>query len=136
MNVSGVGETGHACQYFDAIARELRADNVDFGFDDMLRAERKIGHGDLILHAIVHAVDVLVVETGEMQHRFTNCLTGNCAGVDGRAADHLELLNESHVLAEFGGLDRSALACRPRTYNNEIVLFHRETPIEAAVYHR
>jgi len=51
VNVRGVGEAGQAGEHFDAVARELRANHVDFGFDHVLRAEGKIGHRDLFLHA-------------------------------------------------------------------------------------
>ena len=131
VNVRGVGEAGHAGQHFDAVARELRANDVNFGFDDVLRAEGKIGHGDLILHAIVHAVDVLVVESGEVQDRLANRFARNRPCIDGRAAHDFELFNQRDALAELGCLNRRALACRPRTNDDEVVLFHGERSIEA-----
>ncbi len=97
----------------------------------MLRAEGKIGHADLILHTIVHTVDVLVIEAREMQDRFANGFAGNRSRVDGRAADHFELFDQRHVFAKFGGLNRRALARGPRTNDNEVVLFHSETSIKA-----
>src|SRR5216683_915479 len=131
VDVRGVGKAGHAGDDLDAVARELRANDVDFGLDDVLRAEREIGHGDLFFHAIVHSVDVLVVEAGEVQHRFANGFAGNGSGVDGRAADDFELLDEGDALAELGGLDRRALARGPGTNDDEVVLFHGEAPVEA-----
>src|SRR4029077_10957942 len=105
VNVRGVGEAGDSGKDFDAVARKLRANYVDFGFDDVLRAEGQVGHGDLILHAIVHAIDVLVVETGEVQHRLANRFAGDRTRVDGCAADDFELFNQRDALAEFGRLN-------------------------------
>jgi len=59
MNVRRIGKAGQPGKDFDSIARELSANDVDFRFDDVLRAEGKIGHADLIFHTVVYAVNVL-----------------------------------------------------------------------------
>ena len=63
--------------------------DVDFGLDHVLDAEGQIRHGDLFFHAVVDAVDALVVVAGKMQHGFAHGLAGNGAGVDADAADAL-----------------------------------------------
>jgi len=101
MNVRRVGKAGHAGKDFNAIARELRANDIDFCFDDVLCAKGKIGHADLILDAIVHAVNVLVIKAREMQHGFANRLTRNRSRVDGRAADNFQLSTSATRLPNF-----------------------------------
>jgi hypothetical protein len=69
-----------------------------------------------------------------MQDGFANGFAGDCAGVDGGAADDFELLDEGGAFAELGGLNGSALASRTGTNGDEIVLFHenrREYSISA-----
>src|SRR5712675_2347375 len=131
MNVRRIGKAGQPVKDFDSIARELRANDIDFGFDDVLRAKGKIGHADLILHTVVYAVNILVIEAREMQHRFANGFTGNRSSIDGRATDDFQLFDQRHALAKFRCLNRRALARRPRANDNEIVLFHSGTSIEA-----
>ncbi len=52
----GVDERGRAEQDIDAVAPKLGNGDVDLGADDMLHAERQIGHGDLVFHAVVDPV--------------------------------------------------------------------------------
>ena len=98
----------------------------------MLRAKGKIGHGDLFLHAIVDAVNVLVVKAGQMQDRFADRLAGDRSGVDGDAADDLQLLDQRYMFAEFRCLDGGALARGAGADDDEIVLFHGE-PLNCCV---
>lgn len=134
LNVMRIEKAGGAGADFDAVAGELCADDVHFRLDDADGAEGEIGHGDAFLHAIVTAVNALILIAGEMQDGFANGLAGDCASVDGGAADDFELLDEGGAFAEFGGLNGSALASRPGTNDDEIVLFHenrREYSISA-----
>ena len=94
-----IDEAGHAEQHLDVVARKLRHGDVDLGLDHVLHAEGQIRHGDLFFHAVVDAVDVLVVVAGKVQHRFAHGLAGNGAGVDADAADALAPFDQSHALA-------------------------------------
>ena len=85
-------------QHLDVVARELRLGDVDLGLDDVLDAEGQVGHRDLFLHPVVHAVDGLVVVAGEMQHGLAHGLGGDGAGVDADAADDLAHLDERDFL--------------------------------------
>ena len=123
-DVMRIDEAGHASEHFDAVARELRADHVDLGFDHVLRAKAEIRHRDLFLHAVVDAVDALVVETGKMQDGFADGLAGDRAGVDRRAADDFEFLDERHALAVLHGLNGRALSRGTGAEDDEVVTFH------------
>ena len=61
-------------EHLDIVARELRLGDVHFRLDDMLHAERQIGHGDAFLHPVIHAVDGFVVVPGKVQHRLAHGL--------------------------------------------------------------
>jgi hypothetical protein len=119
-----IEKTGGAGNDVDAIAGELGLDDVDFSFDDVGGAEGKIGHADVFLHAVVGAIDALVLVAGEVQNGFANGFTGDGAGVDGDTADDFEALDQSGAFAELGGLNGCALTGGTRTDDDEIVLFH------------
>ena len=112
---------------FDVVARQLGLDHIHFGFDHMLDAKSQVRHGDLVLDAIVHAIDVLVVIAGKMKHGLAEGLAGNCACVDTHSAHHFATLHQSHRFAHLGALDGRALSRRSGADNNKIVGLHRET---------
>src|SRR5260370_33015069 len=124
LNLVRIDKAGCSREDVDAIAGKLRASHIDFRLDDVERAKGEIGHGDRFLHAIIDAVDALVLVAGKMQDGLTNGLAGNRTGIDGGSADHLESFNERGAFAELGCLDGGALACGPGTNCDEIVLFH------------
>src|SRR6266849_5152219 len=121
MRIDKAGRSRHD---FDAIAGKLRANHIDFGLDDVECAEGEISHGDRVLHAIVDAVNALILIPRKMQDRFTDRLARDRAGIDGGSADDFQLFNERGSLSELGRLNRGALAAGPGTDNDEIVLFH------------
>ena len=112
---------------FDVVARQLRLDDIHFGLDHVLDAESQIRHGDLFFDAIVHAIDVLVVIAGQMQHGLAKGLAGNGAGVDADAAHHFATLHQSHAFAHFRALDGRALPRRTGADDDQIVGLHRGT---------
>src|SRR5580700_4147381 len=124
VNVVIVFEARDAVDHFHAVARELRLGYVDLRLNDMLHAEGKIGHGDLFLHAVVHAVDGAVVVAGEVQHGFAHGLAGDGAGVDAHAPHHAAHLNQRHVLTLLDRGNSGALTRRARTDNEKIVFRH------------
>ena len=111
-------------QHLDVVPRELRERDVDLRPDHVLHAEGKIGHRDLFLDAIIHAVNVLVVVAGKVEHRFPHCLARNGAGVDANAAHHFQLLHQRHFFARLGSLYRGSLSGRTRADHNHIERLH------------
>ena len=99
-----IRETRRAGQHLDAVARKLRLRDIDLGLDHVLHAERQIRHRDLFFHPVVDAIDVLILVSREMQHRFAHGLAGDGAGVDAGAADHFALFDQRDLLAGFGAL--------------------------------
>ena len=99
--------------------------DVDLGLDHVLHAERQIRHRDLFLHAVVDAVDVLVVVAGKMQHRFAHGLAGNGAGVDADAAHAPRAFSTSATrFPDFARLNRGPLPGRPRADHDHVEGLH------------
>src|SRR5580704_17079666 len=90
----------------------------------MLRAEGEVRHGDLFLHAIIHAVNALVLKAREMQDCFADSFAGDGPGVNCRATDYFQLFDESRAFAELHRLNRRALSRGTGAEDNEIVTFH------------
>ena len=124
----GVGsiEAGDAVDDVDAVAGELGLGDVHFGLDDVLNAEGEIGHGDLLLDPIVHAVDGAVVVAGEVQDRLAHGLGGDGAGVDADAADRAHALDHGDLLSLLGGVDSGALSSRAGSDDDEVVVSHAQ----------
>jgi hypothetical protein len=118
----GIDEAGDAVNHVDAVARKLRLGHVDLGLDHGLHAEGEVGHGDLFLHPVVHAVERAVVVAGKMHHGFAHGLRGDGAGVDADAADHGASLDHGHALLHFGGGDGGPLPGRPGTDDDQVIL--------------
>ncbi len=121
-DLMGIDEVGDAMDNVDAVARELGLGDVHLGFDDSLHAEGQVGHGDLFLDPVIHAVESAVVVTGEVQNGFAHGFGGDGAGVDADAADHGKGLDNGHALLHFGGGDGGSLPGRPGTNDDQVVL--------------
>ncbi len=122
-----IDKTRDAGDQLDIVARQLGLDHIHFGLDHMLDAKRQVRHGDLVLDAIVHAIDVLVVIAGEMKYGLAEGFAGDCACVDTHPAHHFTTLHQSHLLAHLGALNGRALPRWSGADNNKIVGLHRET---------
>jgi hypothetical protein len=118
----GSTKAGDAVDHVDAVARELRLGHVHFGLDDGLDAEGQVGHGDLFLDPVVHAVDGAVVVAGEVQDGFAHGLGGDGAGVDADAADDGAGLDDGHALLHLGGGHGGALPGGPGTDDDQVIL--------------
>ena len=125
-DVIGVVEAADAVEDIDAVAGELRFGDIDFGLDDVLDAEGEIGHGDPLLHAIVHAVDGAVVVAGEVEHCLAHGLRGDGAGVDADAADRAHALDHCDLLPLLGRVDSATLSSRARSDDDEVVVSHAQ----------
>jgi hypothetical protein len=102
------GEPAHA------IAAELLAHHPGLGGDDARGSvHQQLEHGPLgLLHA--RRVEHVQRPLGELlEHRFSQCLRWDRAGVDGNAAEALLALGDRNALAELGGLDGRLLAAWP-----------------------
>src|SRR5260370_35110961 len=81
LHVVRIEKAGGSRHDFDAVSGKLGADDIDLGLDDVERAKGKIGHGDLILPALVDAVNTLILIPGNMQSRFGAGLAWDRSGV-------------------------------------------------------
>ena len=95
-----------------------------FGLDHVLHTEGQIRHGDLFLHAVVDAINVLVLETRKVQHCFAHGLAGNGAGVDARASNHFHFFHQRDLLTGLRRLDRGALPGRSGTNHDDVEAIH------------
>ena len=107
-----------------AVAGELSVDDVGLRLDHVQDPERQVRHGDLLLHPVVDAVDVLVEVAGEVEDRLPHRLAGDRAGVGADPAHHLLLLDEGHAFAGLGALDGGPLAARAGADHDEVVALH------------
>jgi hypothetical protein len=124
LNAMRIEEAGGAGDDVDAVAGELSLDDIDFSFDDIKGAEGKIGHADVFLHAVIGAIDALVLVARKMEDSFADGFAGDGAGVDGDATDDFEAFDERGAFAELGGLNGRALAGRAGANDDEVVRFH------------
>ena len=118
----GIDEAGDSMEDVDAVAGELRLGDIDFGLDDGLDAERQVGHGDLLLDPVVHAVKGPVVITGEMQYRLAHGFGGDGAGVDANSSNDGASLDDGHALLHFGGSYGGSLPGGAGTNDDQVVL--------------
>ncbi len=122
--MKGIDELRHAGDQLDAVSRELRLGDIDFGLDHVLDPEQKIRHRDFLFHAVVDAVNVLVIITREMQHGLTHGLAGNGAGVDAASAERGDLFDQRDALPELRALDGGSLPGRPRADHDHVESWH------------
>src|SRR5882724_4611933 len=90
-----------AVQDIDPVAGKLSHGDVNLRFDHVLDTKGEVSDGNLLFHAIVHAIDALILIAGEMHHGFAHRLAWNCSGIDACSADNLTPFNESDSFAEF-----------------------------------
>ena len=92
-----------------------------------VRSCRSAG-GDLLLDAVAGAVQFALVHPRQIQDRLAQCLRRDGAGVDADTAQHLTVLHDRHLLAEFGGRHRGFLTARSRTDDDQVIFhFRRHT---------
>ena len=119
-----IDETGHAGEHFDVVAGELGGGDVDFGLDDVLDAEGKIGHGDLFFHAVIGAVNGLKIEAGEMHDGFAHGLGGNGSRIDTSAAQHFAPFHNGDAFTGLCALDGCTLARWPGADYHQVETLH------------
>ena len=120
-SVVRVDEAGGARDGRDAVAGELRADDLELPLDDLLDAKSEVGDGDLAIDGVVLAVERPLLEAREIEDRLPQRLRGDRAGVEADAADHLPAVDDGDPLAELGRRDRPLLAGRTAADHEEVV---------------
>ena len=121
-----VDKPGMAGEQFDAVAHQLAAHHLDLFADDVLGAGQQVSRGDLLLHPVTRAVHLALVEPGQVHHGLAQRLGWNGAGVDADAAQHVAAFDHRDGLSQLGCSDRSFLATRARTDDDEVVLHTHE----------
>src|SRR5579883_1370456 len=119
-----VNEFGRAADQLNVVARQLALDDIDLSLDHVLDAQRQVGHRDLVLNAVVYAVDILVVVAGEVKDSFAEGFAGDGAGIDADAAQNFAALDDGDALAHFGALNRRALPSRAGSNYDQVIALH------------
>ncbi len=129
-----VDEAAVTLDEVDAVAHELRPDDVLLLADHMAGAREQIGGGDLLLDAVARAVQLALAHAGEVDDGLAQRLRRDGPGVHADTAEHAAAFDDRHRLAELCRRDRGLLATRTRTDDDEVVLQHgthgkRSTPV-------
>lgn len=120
-----VGEARLALGHDHAVALQLSANDLVFTLHHRAQAAREIRHVDLILQAVLAAVERALIETGEIQDGFPECLAGDRTRPELHAAERLALFDHQHALAELGGSNRGTLSVRAAADHDEVVVRSR-----------
>jgi hypothetical protein len=96
-----------------AVSLQLVLDDADFILHHVLDAEVQVRHGDAVFVAVICTIEILVVETGEMQDRFAHRLAGNRSRLDAYPSHGRLPLDHRNPFACFGPLDGCSLAAWP-----------------------
>jgi hypothetical protein len=118
----GPGEPGSPPNQFHAVAIELVADEVPLVPHDGLRHGHQVGHGDVTFDGGRRAEHPLLLGADQMEHCFAEGLRGDGPRVDLRAPEDGVLLDDGHLLAELGGLDRPLLTRGAGANHNAVVM--------------
>ena len=129
-----VDEAAVALDEVDAVAHELRPDDVLLLADHVAGAREQVGGGDLLLDAVARAVQLALAHAGEVDDGLAQRLRRDGPGVHADPAEHAAAFDDRHRLAELCRRDRGLLAARTRADDDEVVLQHgthgkRSTPV-------
>jgi hypothetical protein len=119
-----VDEAAVAGVELDAVADQLRADDVLLLADHVLGAGQQVGGGDVFLDSVTRTVELALRDAGQVDHRFAQCLRWDRAGVHAHAAEHSAVFDDRHRFAEFGCGDSGLLPAGTRADDDEVVLPH------------
>src|SRR4029453_1783913 len=131
-DVIPVDEGGNAVNHFDAVARELVLCHRGFGLDHLVAPEPQVEHADLVLDAVIDAVDALVLEAGEVQHGFPHRLARDRAGVDAHAAGSFPPFPPGYAPAALRRLNGGPLSGRPGADHDHVVGANNCFPLKRA----
>jgi len=108
----------------DAVAHQLRADDVLLLADDVAGARQQVAGGDLLLDAVAGPVQFALAHPGQVDDGLAQRLGRDGSGVHANTAEHPTALYNRHRLAELCRCDRGFLTARTRTDDDEVVLNH------------
>ena len=115
-----VGELRGALKNLHAVALQLRANHFGLARDDGAHAEGKILHRNVVLAAIVVAVESLHGVAGQLEDGFADAFAGNGAGVHADAANHQRAINHGDALAELRGANSALLPRRAAADHDQV----------------
>ncbi len=125
----GIRKAADAVDHLDAVAHQLILRDSNFVFHHVLDAKIQVRHGHVFFYVVVRPVEILVVEAGEMQHRFAHSLAGDGAGVDAHPADGGLLFDDGDSFSRLRALNGGALSARAGTNHNQIIRLHLRSPV-------
>jgi hypothetical protein len=108
----GVRKGGFGIEDHHSVAKQLVSSNVNLVANHMFHSEQKILNGDVLLHGVGFTVDFTQPVSREVEHSLTKGFARYRPCVYANAAQDSPSLNEGRLLAQFRGLDSSALSCR------------------------
>ncbi len=106
------------------IAGELMFQHIDLMIQGHMQSGHQVLGFDILLDAVGSAVEPALSPSGQVQHRFTQCLGWDRAGMDGNAADPAALLDHENGATEFGSLDGGAASGGAAAEDDEVVSGH------------
>src|SRR5262249_47123900 len=115
-----VDERRLAVEERDVVPEQLGSDDVALSLAHLPGPYGEVGDVDLLLHAVVLAVDPALREAGQVQDGLADRLRRDRSGVDGHASEMPVPLDERRATAELRGLDRGLLPGWARTDDEQL----------------
>src|ERR1700730_18420274 len=114
-----VAKTSRPVNQHHPVTLQLVLYHADFIFHHVLHSELQVRHRHrLVSIGVADAIKILIVKSGELQHRFAHGLARNRSRVDAHSAHRGLALDNSHALARLRGLNGRALPAWSRTNHN------------------
>jgi hypothetical protein len=123
-----IEEPAGAGEQLDVVTQQLGAHHLYLAADHMLGARQQVGDRDVLLDPVARAVEVPLVHTGEVQHRFPQGIRRDRAVVDADAADHVLPVDDGHPLPQFRGRDGRLLPARAGADDDQVVVVVGHAP--------
>ena len=111
-------------QQVDPVAGELAADHVDLAADHVLGACGQVADRDVRLEPVGLAVELALVQPGEVEDRLAERLGRDRPGVDADPTDHVALLDHGRTPTELGTGDGRLLPTRTGPDDEQVVVGH------------
>ncbi len=116
-----IQETRVAFVNGDAIAAQLRLDDLDFARHHRVGTEDEVLHGDGFFQRVAAPVERALPQAAEVEDGFAKGFAGNGAGVHAHSTDGAFALDDSHFLAQFGGADGGLLSGGTAAHYHQVV---------------
>jgi len=105
----------------DVVARQLIADHVDLAGHHMVDPGGDVGDGDVLLDPVGLAVELALIQPGQVQHRLAEGLGRDGPGVDANTAHHVAAVDDRGPLPQLGRRDGRLLTGRTGADDGEVV---------------